>query len=597
MVVDARLVAGRGRHDRRCTAARHPTVRPRDRDRALHAGVLADGRVSRSAGVIARGHRVDRRGTIRRRRPWNRSARMPGSPKPGPQRRRCSRSRSARGPHATRLASAKPSPSAGANSSATRPIVDRLDARDPRRWRPVARPKSSTHLAVTGSRTSVDPSHDVVDAKARRSPSSCRRARAPSVRRAADPGTRTPPRRQPRDASLGSAVLGHVPMIGRYHRGHVRAVAAAASRLFDAPSPLAPLPRFSSRARSTTSRSGSSARTSCPLAFGGNKLRNLEFLVGAALADGADTLVTSGRRWSNHCPADRGRRGAAGLAVQLVLSGPAGRAARARASGSCRRSARRSTSWRPPIGHEREATVARRRGRRPGGGRAPVRDRRRGLRRARGATASRSPASSCLDAGRRDRPRRGLDRRAVGDGRDAGRADRRVRRPLAGDRASRAWSSPDRPSELRPAIASMRPRPGCRIGRPAAVDPTRDRSRRAPARRRVRPPDAPPPREAAALLARTEGDPGRPDLHGQGAGRPGRRRALRGRGTGSASCSGTPAGCPACSNRSTDPPAARPSLPGRPPRVAELHPARRLEHGPGVDPRADREQDPDRRRP
>ena len=37
-----------------------------------------------------------------------------------------------------------------------------------------------------------------------------------------------------------------------------------------------------------------------PLAFGGNKLRNLEFLVGAALAEGADTLVTSGRRWSNH---------------------------------------------------------------------------------------------------------------------------------------------------------------------------------------------------------------------------------------------------------------------------------------------------------
>ena len=37
------------------------------------------------------------------------------------------------------------------------------------------------------------------------------------------------------------------------------------------------------------------------MGLGGNKLRNLEFLVGDAIAQGADTLVTSGRRWSNYC--------------------------------------------------------------------------------------------------------------------------------------------------------------------------------------------------------------------------------------------------------------------------------------------------------
>src|SRR2546426_3177751 len=59
-----------------------------------------------------------------------------------------------------------------------------------------------------------------------------------------------------------------------------------------------------------------------PLAFGGNKLRNLEFLVGAARAEGADTLVTSGRRWSNHARLTAAAGAKAGLDVHLVLSGP-----------------------------------------------------------------------------------------------------------------------------------------------------------------------------------------------------------------------------------------------------------------------------------
>jgi L-cysteate sulfo-lyase len=59
-----------------------------------------------------------------------------------------------------------------------------------------------------------------------------------------------------------------------------------------------------------------------PLAFGGNKLRNLEFLVGAALDSGADTLVTAGRRWSNHCRLTAAAGARAGLDVHLVLTGP-----------------------------------------------------------------------------------------------------------------------------------------------------------------------------------------------------------------------------------------------------------------------------------
>lgn len=91
--------------------------------------------------------------------------------------------------------------------------------------------------------------------------------------------------------------------------------------LLGGPSPLHRLPRLEATL-------GGSARLwikredLLPLAFGGNKLRNLEFLVGAALADGADTLVTVGRRWSNHARLTAAAGAKAGLEVHLVLSGP-----------------------------------------------------------------------------------------------------------------------------------------------------------------------------------------------------------------------------------------------------------------------------------
>jgi D-cysteine desulfhydrase len=91
--------------------------------------------------------------------------------------------------------------------------------------------------------------------------------------------------------------------------------------LLDGPSPLAPLTRLSAVLGGRTEL-WIKREDLLPLAFGGNKLRNLEYLVGAALAEGADTLVTSGRRWSNHARLTAAAGARAGLEVHLVLSGP-----------------------------------------------------------------------------------------------------------------------------------------------------------------------------------------------------------------------------------------------------------------------------------
>lgn len=57
------------------------------------------------------------------------------------------------------------------------------------------------------------------------------------------------------------------------------------------------------------------------LALGGNKTRKLEFLVGDALAKGADTLVTLGAAQSNHCRQTAAAAAAAGLKCELILNG------------------------------------------------------------------------------------------------------------------------------------------------------------------------------------------------------------------------------------------------------------------------------------
>jgi 1-aminocyclopropane-1-carboxylate deaminase/D-cysteine desulfhydrase-like pyridoxal-dependent ACC family enzyme len=92
--------------------------------------------------------------------------------------------------------------------------------------------------------------------------------------------------------------------------------------LLDGPTPLQPMPRLSDalggRAELWIKREDLG-----PLAFSGNKLRNLEFLLGEAVANGADAIVTSGRRWSNHCRLTAAAGARLGLAVHVVVNGPA----------------------------------------------------------------------------------------------------------------------------------------------------------------------------------------------------------------------------------------------------------------------------------
>ncbi len=55
------------------------------------------------------------------------------------------------------------------------------------------------------------------------------------------------------------------------------------------------------------------------LALGGNKTRKLEYLLGDALARGADTLITAGGIQSNHCRLTAAAAAMHGLGCQLVL--------------------------------------------------------------------------------------------------------------------------------------------------------------------------------------------------------------------------------------------------------------------------------------
>lgn len=57
------------------------------------------------------------------------------------------------------------------------------------------------------------------------------------------------------------------------------------------------------------------------LAFGGNKTRKLEYLVGDALAKGCDTLITGGAEQSNHCRQTAAAAAMSGLKCVLALGG------------------------------------------------------------------------------------------------------------------------------------------------------------------------------------------------------------------------------------------------------------------------------------
>jgi D-cysteine desulfhydrase len=57
------------------------------------------------------------------------------------------------------------------------------------------------------------------------------------------------------------------------------------------------------------------------LAFGGNKTRKLEYLIGDALAQGCDTVITGGAEQSNHCRQTAAACALCGLECHLVLGG------------------------------------------------------------------------------------------------------------------------------------------------------------------------------------------------------------------------------------------------------------------------------------
>ena len=57
------------------------------------------------------------------------------------------------------------------------------------------------------------------------------------------------------------------------------------------------------------------------LAFGGNKTRKLEYLIGDAFAQGCDTVITGGAEQSNHCRQTAAACAVCGLECHLVLGG------------------------------------------------------------------------------------------------------------------------------------------------------------------------------------------------------------------------------------------------------------------------------------
>src|ERR1700756_3696396 len=88
-------------------------------------------------------------------------------------------------------------------------------------------------------------------------------------------------------------------------------------RLAHLPTPLEPLERLS---RHLGGPRLWIKRDDCTgLSTGGNKTRKLEFLLGEALAQGADTVITQGAIQSNHARQTAAAAAKAGLACHLLL--------------------------------------------------------------------------------------------------------------------------------------------------------------------------------------------------------------------------------------------------------------------------------------
>jgi L-cysteate sulfo-lyase len=87
------------------------------------------------------------------------------------------------------------------------------------------------------------------------------------------------------------------------------------------PTPLEPMPRLAG-ALGISQRLYVKRDDCTGLGFGGNKTRKLEFILGAALAQGADTLVTVGGLQSNHVRQTAAAAARAGLACHAVVDCP-----------------------------------------------------------------------------------------------------------------------------------------------------------------------------------------------------------------------------------------------------------------------------------
>ncbi len=94
------------------------------------------------------------------------------------------------------------------------------------------------------------------------------------------------------------------------------------ARLAHLPTPLEALPRLSAHLGGAEVWIKRDDMTG--LATGGNKARKLEYLIGAALAEGADTVITAGATQSNHARQTAAAAARAGLNCHLVLHAPGG---------------------------------------------------------------------------------------------------------------------------------------------------------------------------------------------------------------------------------------------------------------------------------
>ncbi|RAR61147.1 D-cysteine desulfhydrase [Paraburkholderia unamae] len=88
--------------------------------------------------------------------------------------------------------------------------------------------------------------------------------------------------------------------------------------LLEGPTPIQPLPRLSRECGGVNLYVKREDLNG--LGGGGNKLRKLEFLVGEALAMGADTIITVGARQSNHARLTAAAAARLGLQCELVLT-------------------------------------------------------------------------------------------------------------------------------------------------------------------------------------------------------------------------------------------------------------------------------------